>query len=138
MTDSELLLAVYEGMSELNQRTAKLEQGMTEVKQDVADLKQDMTEVKQDMTEVKQDMIEVKQDVADLKQDVTEMKLSLENETNHNIQLLAENHCDLVDKLNQAIPVADKALLNEVQISGLRIRVDSLEKEVAEMKDRIA
>ena len=131
MTDSELLLAVYEGMSELNQRTAKLEQGMTEVKQDVADLKQDMTEVKQDMTEVKQDMIEVKQDV-------TEMKLSLENETNHNIQLLAENHCDLVDKLNQAIPVADKALLNEVQISGLRIRVDSLEKEVAEMKDRIA
>ena len=131
MTDSELLLAVYEGMSELNQRTAKLEQGMTEVKQGVADLKQDMTEVKQDMTEVKQD-------VADLKQDVTEMKLSLENETNHNIQLLAENHCDLVDKLNQAIPVADKALLNEVQISGLRIRVDSLEKEVAEMKDRIA
>ena len=131
MTDSELLLAVYEGMSELNQRTAKLEQGMTEVKQDVADLKQDMTEVKQDMTEVKQD-------VADLKQDVTEMKLSLENETNHNLQLLAENHCDLVDKLNQAIPVADKALLNEVQISGLRIRVDSLEKEVAEMKDRIA
>ena len=93
MTDSELLLAVYEGMSELNQRTAKLEQGMTEVKQDVADLKQDMTEVKQDMTEVKQDMTEVKQDVA---------------------------------------------LLNEVQISGLRIRVDSLEKEVAEMKDRIA
>ncbi len=138
MTDSELLLAVYEGMSELNQRTAKLEQGMTGVKQDVADLKQDMTEVKQDMTEVKQDMTEVKQDVADLKQDVTEMKLSLENETNHNIQLLAENHCDLVDKLNQAIPVADKALLNEVQISGLRIRVDSLEKEVAEMKDRIA
>ena len=51
-----------------------------------------------------------------------------ENETNHNIQLLAENHCDLVDKLNQAIPV-DKALLNEVQISGLRIRVDSLEKK---------
>ena len=124
MTDSELLLAVYEGMSELNQRTAKLEQGMTEVKQDVADLKQDMTEVKQD--------------VADLKQNVTEMKLSLENETNHNIQLLAENHCDLVDKLNQAIPVADKALLNELHISGLRKRVDSLEKEVAEMKDRIA
>ena len=138
MTDSELLLAVYEGMSELNQRTAKLEQGMTEVKQDVADLKQDMTEVKQDVADLKQDVTEVKQDVADLKQDVTEMKLSLENETNHNIQLLAENHCDLVDKLNQAIPVADKALLNEVQISGLRIRVDSLEKEVAKMKDRIA
>lgn len=33
-------------------------------------------------------------------QKVTAMQLSLENETNHNIQLLAENHINLVDKLN--------------------------------------
>lgn len=117
MTDRELLLAVYEGMSELNQRTAKLEQSVAGLEQKVDDLTQR---------------------TAKLEQSVSEIKVTLENETNHNIQLLAENHCDLVDKLNQAIPVADKALLNEVQISGLRIRVDSLEKEVAEMKDRIA
>ena len=36
-------------------------------------------------------------------QKVAAIQLSLENETNHNIQLLAENHINLVDKLNQAI-----------------------------------
>ena len=152
MTDSELLLAIYDGMSEMKQDVTDLKQDMREVKQDVAELKQDVTVLKQDVTVLKQDVTELKQEVAVLKQDVTElkqdvtvlkqdvaeMKLSLENETNHNIQLLAENHCNLVDKLNQAIPVSDKVLLNEVQISGLKMRVDSLEKEVAEMKDRIA
>ena len=131
MTDSELLLAIYDGMSEMKQDVTDLKQDMAEVKQDVSNLKQDVTELKQDVTVLKQD-------VTVLKQDVAEMKLSLENETNHNIQLLAENHCNLVDKLNQAIPVSDKVLLNEVQISGLKMRVDSLEKEVAEMKERIA
>ena len=159
MTDSELLLAIYDGMSEMKQDVTDLKQDMREVKQDVTNLKQDVAELKQDVTVLKQDVAELKQDVTNLKQDVAElkqevtvlkqdvtvlkqdvaeMKLSLENETNHNIQLLAENHCNLVDKLNQAIPVSDKVLLNEVQISGLKMRVDSLEKEVAEMKDRIA
>ena len=131
MTDRELLLAVYEGMSELNQRAAKLEQSVAGLEQKVDDLTQRTAKLEQGMSELNQR-------TAKLEQSVSEIKVTLENETNHNIQLLAENHCDLVDKLNQAIPVADKALLNEVQISGLRIRVDSLEKEVAEMKDRIA
>ena len=115
-----------------------MKQEVTVLKQDVAELKQEVTVLKQDVAELKQEVTVLKQDVTVLKQDVAEMKLSLENETNHNIQLLAENHCNLVDKLNQAIPVSDKVLLNEVQISGLKMRVDSLEKEVAEMKDRIA
>ena len=47
-------------------------------------------------------------------QKVAAIQLSLENETNHNIQLLAENHINLVDKLNQAIHAQDKSLLYEV------------------------
>ena len=152
MTDSELLLAVYEGVSEIKQsvegltrRTAKLEQsveGLTrrtaKLEESVAGLEQGMTELNQRTAKLEQSVEGLTRRTAKLEQNVSEIKVTLENETNHNIQLLAENHCNLVDKLNQAIPVADKALLNEVQISGLRIRVDSLEKEVAEMKDRIA
>ena len=159
MTDRELLLAVYEGMSELKQgvagleqkvddltqRTAKLEQKVDDLtqrtaklEQSVAGLEQKVDDLTQRTAKLEQGMSELNQRTVRVEQSVSEIKVTLENETNHNIQLLAENHCDLVDKLNQAIPVADKALLNEVQISGLRIRVDSLEKEVAEMKDRIA
>ena len=68
----------------------------------------------------------------------TNIELTLENETNRNIQLLAENHINLIDKLNQSIKVADKTLMYEVQMTSLKSRVEHLEKEVAEIKGNIA
>lgn len=68
----------------------------------------------------------------------TNIELTLENETNRNIQLLAENHITLIDKLNQAIKVADKTLMYEVQMTSLKSRLEHLEKEVAEMKKATA
>lgn len=73
-----------------------------------------------------------------LENGVTDVKLSLENETNKNIQLLAENHSNLIDKLNQAIKVSDKTTLYEIQVNILKNKVEQLEKEVAEIKSHIA
>jgi len=77
-------------------------------------------------------------DMQTVKQKVTLLELTIENETNHNIQLLAENHMNLVDKLNQAIRAQDKSILYEVQVSGLKVKIEHLEKEIAEIKSKIA
>ena len=77
-------------------------------------------------------------DMQTVKQKVTSLELTIENETNHNIQLLAENHINLVDKLNQAIRAQDKSILYEVQVSGLKAKIEHLEKQIAEIKSRIA
>ena len=76
--------------------------------------------------------------VTSIEKRLTNVELTLENETNQNIQLLAENHINLVDKLNQAIKAQDKSILYEVQVSGLKSRLDRLEKEIAEIKSKIA
>jgi tetrahydromethanopterin S-methyltransferase subunit G len=68
----------------------------------------------------------------------TNIELTIENETNHNIQLLAENHITLIDKLNQSIKVADKTLMYEVQMTSLKSRLELLEKEVANIKSATA
>lgn len=73
-----------------------------------------------------------------LERRTTNIELTIENETNRNIQLLAENHITLIDKLNQAIKVADKTLMYEVQMTSLKSRLEHLEKEVAEMKKATA
>lgn len=77
-------------------------------------------------------------DVQELKRRTTNVELTLENETNRNIQLLAENHITLIDKLNQSIKVADKTLMYEVQMTSLKSRIDLLEKEVANLKTATA
>lgn len=84
------------------------------------------------------DMQGMKDDMKFLKQKVSALEVTLENETNHNIQLLAENHINLVDKLNQAIRVQDKSILYEVQVSGLKCKVEQLEREIKEIKSKIA
>lgn len=98
----------------------------------------DMQVMKGDIQNLKDELQNVKDDVQTVKQKVTSIEVSLENETNHNIQILAENHINIVDKLNEAIRVQDKSILYEVQISGLRTRVDVLERELKEIKSKIA
>lgn len=80
----------------------------------------------------------LKSEMQELKRRTTNIELTLENETNHNIQLLTENHITLIDKLNQSIRVADKTLMYEVQMTSLKSRIDLLEKEMAAIKNQIA
>ena len=61
---------------------------------------------------------------------VTEVQMTLENETNKNIQIIAEGHLDLSRKLDDALKVE-----NEKEM--LLIRVNHLENEVRRLKDKI-
>lgn len=69
-------------------------------------------------------------EIAGLKRDVKEIQLTLENETNRKIQLIAEGHLDLVRKLDEALKVE-----NEKEM--LLIRVTSIENEIRRLKARI-
>ncbi|RGY98365.1 hypothetical protein [Clostridium sp. AM58-1XD] len=69
---------------------------------------------------------------------ITDIRLHLENVTDRNISLLAENHGNLIDKLNQSIKVADKSTIDEIRVNILTEKVNKLEKELAEIKNRIA
>lgn len=80
----------------------------------------------------------IKDNLQEVKRSLTGVQLHLENGTDKNIQLIAENFIELTNKLNQAIPVADKNLAYEVKVNYLVEKVQTLEKEIAELKSRIA
>ncbi len=111
---------------------------MKEIKQDVTEIKQEVSLVKQDVDQVKQDVDQVKQNVSRIDRRITSVELHLENGTDKNIQLIAENFIELTKKLNQAIPVADKNLAYEVKVNYLIEKVQLLEKEVQELKSKTA
>lgn len=73
-----------------------------------------------------------------LERRTTNIELHLENSTDKNIKLVAENFIELTNKLNQAIPVADKNLAYEVKVNYLVREVDKLKEELAELKSKIA
>lgn len=126
MMDNELLLAAISEMMD------------KKFKEELQPIKDDISSLKSDISSLKDDMQNVKERLSNVEQSVSSLQLTLENETNRNIKLLAENHSNLIDKLNQAIKVSDKTTIYEIQVNILTNKVDKLEKEVAELKSKIA
>lgn len=68
--------------------------------------------------------------LSDMDNKIKDIQLTLENETNKNIQLIAEGHLDLSRKLDDALKV-------ESEKEMLLIRVNRLENELRRIKDRL-
>lgn len=81
-----------------------------------------------DKMEARLDKLEERLDKVERK--VTEIQMTLENETNKEISIIAEGHLDLSRKLNNVLKVE-----NEKEM--LLLRVTRLENEIRRIKQRI-
>ena len=126
-----------EDIQAIAQLIQPLRADMQNMKDSMQNMKDDMQNMKDSMQNMKDDIQTINDNMQASSNRVTNIQLTLENQTNHNIQLLAENHLNLVDKLNSAIKVQDKSLLLEVQVSGLRYRIEALEKEFSELNPQM-
>ncbi len=75
-------------------------------------------------------MKSVKEDTKDLRSRMSAIELNLENETNKNIRILAENHLSLMEKLDEAIKVSNRHFLYELKVSSLDRRVTEIERRI--------
>lgn len=111
-------------------------------KRDLEMIKGMMVEViqplQEDVSGLKEDVSGLKKDVSILKDEVQGIKLHLENVTDRNIKILAENHGYLIKKFNESVDAAHNNHINTIQTSyllehmaNLENRVQILEKERA-------
>lgn len=105
---------------------------------EVQGMKSEMQGMKSQMQGMKSEMQGMKSEIEEVKRRVTKIELHLENDTDHNIRLIAENFIELTRKLEQAIPVANKSLAYEVRVNFLVEEVNRLKMEFAEFKSKIA
>lgn len=139
----EEIKLVLEKLDKIDGRMDNLENKMDrlEGKVDNLEVKVDKLEGKVDNLEVKVDKLEDKVDnleekvehldgeVQGLKEQVTEVQLTLENDTNEKISIIAEGHIDLSRNLHKALEISTEQEM-------LFLRVTSLETEVRRLKDR--
>ena len=109
-------------------------------KKDMQMLKEMMeTTVKQTVEITVQKVIEpLQKDICDLKEEVNGVKLHLENVTDRNISILAENHGYLVKKFNEAVEAAHNDHVNTVQTSYLIEHVANLENRMQAVEKNMA
>ena len=115
------------GLVSVGEDVQSLQGDMQVLKGDVQVLKGDVQELKGDVQVLKEDVQELKDDVQVLKERVTNIEITLENETNRNIQLIAEGHLNLDRKLDEA--------LKELHPNTMyHLKVNHLDGEVTKMK----
>ncbi len=142
---------LQDDITELKEDVAGLKEDVAEVKRDVAQLKLDVSELKldvaklndrMDVQEKRMDNLEKRMDNLENRMDnledrmdhldnrVNTIGVTLENETNRGISIIAEGHRDLNRKLNEALKADEEKEM-------LLLRVNRLEGEVSKIKDKL-
>lgn len=83
-----------------------------------------------DMQDMKTDIQDMKTDIQDLRGRVSGIEMTLENETNRNIRIIAEGHADLSRKLDEALKVESEKEL-------LLVRTNIMENDIRKIKDKL-
>ena len=122
----------------LQNTTEPLQNAITGMQKDITGMQKDIASMQKDIANMQKDIASMQKDITDMQKDITDVKLHLENITDRNISLLAENHGHLIDKLNQAAKVSDKSCLEEIRVNILTEKVEKLEKEIEELKRKTA
>jgi len=137
MTDSEKLDLLLNKVTSMEGKMTSMEGKMTSMEGDIASMKGDiastkgeMTSMKGEITAVKNEMTSMKSKISSLEYRVTDIQLTLDNETNKGIKIIAEGHLDLSRKLNDVLRVE-----SEKEMALLRLTV--LENEVRRLRDKI-
>lgn len=136
--------SVSKKVGRLETEVADLKSDFTQLKSEVSDLKSDVSQLKFDVSDLKSNVFQLNADVAQLKSDVAAMQyqfsdlnqkvldiqLTLENETNRNIRIIAEGHLDLSRKFNEAAKISEEDEM-------MKLRVTTLENEVRKIKTHL-
>ena len=116
MTTEEMLVSLVENVKNINSTLNNMNKQFDDINNQIAETKQ---------------ISEMKTDIQKMKNEIREISLTLENETNRNIKIIAEGHLDLSRKL-------DKALTVENEKEMALIRINMMENELRRIKEKLA
>ena len=120
MTTEEMLVSLVENVKNINSTLNNMNKQFAEMKTDIQNVKDETKQIS-----------EMKTDIQKMKNEIREISLTLENETNRNIKIIAEGHLDLSRKL-------DKALTVENEKEMALIRINMMENELRRIKEKLA
>lgn len=89
---------------------------------------QKMDLILQELGEIRRDVQAVKEDVQRLKERALAIEITLENETNKNIMLIAEENMGLERKLNEVLKGVQPNVLHYLQVNHLDSEVVNIKR----------
>ena len=117
VTDREILEAVLAEVRGLGTRMDGLESRM-----DGLDARMNGLDVRMERMEKRQEQFE-----EETRDNFADLRLHLENITDRNISILAENHLNLINKMDVSATWMNRIMINEVKMNALADQVNRLQ-----------
>ena len=139
MTDRQILEAIFAEVKGLGTRMDGFEGRMDRMEgrmdgfkgqMDRMEGQMDRMEGRMDGFEGRMDRMEKRQErfEEETRNNFADIKLHLENITDRNLSILAENYQNVIDKMNVPITWMNRVMMNEIRINSLTERVSQLEQ----------
>ena len=137
MLDAKLK-PVTQKLTGLENRMTGMEDKMSGLENRISGLEDRTSGIEGKVTGLEEKVSAIQKISAETQKELTEVKLHIENVTDKNITLLAENYCNLVNKLDENNKVTDVQLAYQIKVNFLIDDMEKMKKEIAELKSRIA
>ncbi len=149
MAEGELLTAIADMLDKklepvtqkltgLENRMTGMEDKMSGLENRISGLEDRTSGIEGKVTGLEEKVSAIQKITADTQKELNEVKLHIENVTDKNITLLAENYCNLVNKLDENNKVTDVQLAYQIKVNFLIDDMAIMKKEIAELKSRTA
>lgn len=127
MEDNKLLKEIYDKIQSIDNRMYAMENKMDGMENKMDAMENKMDAMEKQMNGMQNSINGMNEDIKKLNDKTDRIEIMLENETNPNIDVIAEGHLDLVRKLEEATAISkDK--------ETIKMRVNALEREVKIIK----
>lgn len=131
---AELKAGLHEELKRHEERLDRIEVRLDRIEVRLDRIEERLDRVEERLDRVEEHLKEHDKRLDALDRKLTELSLHVENETDSNIRLLAENHIELVNKLNEGIDAANNNRMYAIQVGYLIKNVDKLKEEVEDLK----
>ena len=149
MAEGELLTAiagmldgklepVMQKLTGLEDRMTGVEGKMSDLESRISGLEDKTSGIERKVTGLEEKVSAIQKISAETQKELTEVKMHIENVTDKNITLLAENYCNLVNKLDENNKVTDVQLAYQIKVNFLIDDMEKMKKEIAQLKSHIA
>ncbi len=134
----EKLKPVTQKLTGLENRMTGMEDKMSGLESRILGLEDKTSGIEGKVTGLEEKVSAIQKISAETQKELTEVKMHIENVTDKNITLLAENYCNLVNKLDENNKVTDVQLAYQIKVNFLIDDMEKMKKEIAELKSHIA
>ena len=127
----QIAMLLEKSAEKTNEKIAGIENKISGIENKISDMESKISDMESTISSMENKISDMDEKMSKMQDDILNIQLTIENETNRNIKIIAEGHLDLSRKYNEASTIKAEEEL-------ALIRLNTLSEDVRKIKAKLA